>query len=308
MPKFLEHFNIKETDVDGEFLNLDLEKDTKLFIDSYYLTWSKNAYCIKALETQRVFMEELMESMKTNNEAKTYELCSHFKEPKSTGIGLSISSFNGKGSDEIKVRKIIDALKQSKAATTGLLQDLEELILVIKDIGADTISDITTNICFKHFAEYTLEQCTKLNIKVSETEKEFFYFCEVNKQWKSKKFLLPHPPLGKSKTISPVVLLPTEILDDLISYNPSYFFTTIASPIYAKRALNKYPAASFVYSVKKTGEKKVVLKEIREKYPEYRGYKENLDKLVTESPSLLEEYKTKVASKRYRDRVLKSKS
>lgn len=308
MTKFLEHFNIPESHVNGEFLNLNLEKDTKLFIDSYYLTWSKNTYCIKALETQKIFMTELMSALKNNDDMKTYQLCSHFKEPKSTGIGLSIASFNGKGSNKIKVKKIIDALKLSKAAKTGLLEDLEELILVTRDIGADTISDITTNICFKHFAEYTLDQCNKLGIPVSETTDFFFFFCELDKKWKKQKFLLPHAPLTENKILSPIVLLPTEILDDLISYNSSYFFTSIASPIFAKDALNKYPLASFVYSLKSTGEKKVILEDIRKLYPEYRGNKENLDKLITEDPKLLKNYRTTVASKRYRDRKLKTKN
>lgn len=307
MAKFLEHFNIPENQVNGEFLNLDLEKDTKLFIDSYYLTWSKNPYCIKALETQKAFMTELMNALKNNEDIKTYQLCSHFKEPKSTGIGLSISSFNGKGSNKVKVQKIINALKSSKAAKTGLLEDLEELILVTRDIGADTISDITTNICFKHFADYTFDQCNKLGIPVSETKELFFYFCEEEKKWKKKKFHLPHAPLTENKILSPIVLLPTEILDDLISYNSSYFFTSVASPIFAKDALNKYPSASFIYSLKSTGEKKVILEDIRKLYPEYRGNKENLDKLITEEPKLLKTYRSTVASKRYRDRKLKRK-
>jgi len=108
MTTFLEHFNIPLDQVKGEFLNLNLNKDTKLFIDSYYLTWSKNSYCIKALETQKVFMAELMKSLKEDNIQLTTKLCSHFKEPKSTGIGLSIASYDGKGSKEIKVQKIIN--------------------------------------------------------------------------------------------------------------------------------------------------------------------------------------------------------
>jgi hypothetical protein len=305
MATFLEYFNIPLDQVQGEFLNLDLERDKKLFIDSYYLTWSKSVYCINALETQKAFMSELMNALKDGNDKKTYELCSHFKEPKCTGIGLSIASYNGKGSKEIKVKKIIDALKESKAAQTGLLEDLEELILVTRDIGADTISDITTNICMKHFAEYTLEQCNKLNIPVEETKQYFFYFCSIEKTWKKEKFNLPHVPLGKDEVKSPIVLLPTEILDDLISYNQSYFFTSIASPIFAKEALQRYPLASFVYSLKSTGEKKVNLTDIRNLYPEYRGNKENMDKVIAENPKLLKDYRNTVAYKRYKDRKLK---
>ncbi|TCB49743.1 hypothetical protein [Acinetobacter terrestris] len=305
MTTFLEYFDIPLDQVQGEFLNLDLDRDTKLFIDSYYLTWSKNIYCINALETQKVFMSELMLSLKEGKDRRTNELCAHFKEPKCTGIGLSAASYDGRGSKEIKVQKIINALKKSKAAQTGLLEDLEELILVTRDIGADTISDITTNICMKHFAEYTLEQCEKLNIPVEETKQYFFYFCSIDKIWKKEKFKLPHVPLGKNEVKSPIVLLPTDILDDLISYNSSYFFTSIASPIFAKEALQRFPLASFIYAVKSTGERKVNLTDIRNLYPEYRGNKENMDKIITENPNLLKDYRNTVAYKRYKDRMLK---
>lgn len=306
MNTFLDYFNIPLEEAQGEFLNLNLEQDTKYFIDSYYLTWSKNIYCMKALETQKSFMNELMTSLKNNEYAKTYELCSHFKEPKCTGIGLSISSYDGKGSEKIKVEKIITALKKSKAAQSGLLEDLEELILVTRDIGADTISDITTNICMKHFAEYTLEQCNRLNIPVEESKQNFFYFCSLEKIWKKEKFKLPHVPLGKNKVKSPIVLLPTEILDELISYNSTYFFTNIASPFFARDAIKHYPQASFIYSVKNTGERKVNLTDMRNLHPEYRGNKENLDNLIAQNPTLLKEYKDKVANKRYKDRKLQT--
>lgn len=105
-----------------------------------------------------------------------------------------------------------------------------------------------------------------------------------------EKFKLPHVPLGKNEVKSPIVLLPTDILDDLISYNSSYFFTSIASPIFAKEALQRFPLASFIYAVKSTGERKVNLTDIRNLYPEYRGNKENMDKIITENPNLLKDY------------------
>ncbi|MGA9697329.1 MAG: hypothetical protein WBQ67_00105, partial [Acinetobacter sp.] len=79
---------------------------------------------------------------------------------------------------------ILTCLKSSKAVQSGLLEDLEELILVTENIGADTISDITTNICLKHFADYTKDQCHKLGIQTSETQKVFSYFCLDEKNGK----------------------------------------------------------------------------------------------------------------------------
>lgn len=307
MSTFLSYFNIPLDQVSVDFLNLDLEKDTEKFIDSYYLSQSSNNFCIEALETQKIFMSELMTSLKESQINKTYHLCSNFKEPKCTGIGLSIGSYDGRGSAKIKVEKIIEALKTSKAAQTGLLTDLEELILVLKNIGADTISDITTNICMKSFAQYTVDQCSKLNIPIKETEDYLNYFCKTEKKWKKEKFKLPHVLLSGYDKESPIVLMPNEILDDLISYNSTYFFTNTASPVFAENAIRMYPTASFIYSVKSTKERKVNLTDLRQLHPEYRNTKENIDRLITEKPELLTKYRNTVALKRYKDRKTNKK-
>lgn len=307
MTTFLEYFNIPLDSSDIDFLDINLEKDTPVYIDSYYLTWSNNTFCQKSLKTQKVFMQELMDALKNKDDKKAIQLCSHFPEPKCTGIGVSSSSFNGRGSKKLKVEIILTALKKSKAAQTGLLEDLEEIILVTEKIGADTISDITTNLCMKHFAEYTLEKCNQLNIPTEMTKKDFYYFCEKDRVWRKDKLKLPHIPLGKEQIYSPIVLLPKEILDSIISYDCQFFFTNIATPIYVKNVLKNQPTASFIYSVKSTKEKKVNVTDMRNLHPEYRGGKKNMDSLITENPELLKDYREKVAKSRYLKRKGKKK-
>jgi len=192
MLTFLDFFDKAEHKNSVDFFDPNLEKDTPFFIDSYYLTWSTNPHIIKALATQKAFMAELMQALKDKKDKRAIELCSHFPEPKYTGIGVSKDSVNGRGSKDIKVDKIITCLKSSKAAQTGLLEDLEELILVTEKIGADTISDITTNICLKLFADYTKEQCVKLGIPTSLTKQQYSYFCLSDLEWKNEKLDLPH--------------------------------------------------------------------------------------------------------------------
>lgn len=299
MTTFLENFNIPIGANDIDFFDPILEKDTPFYIDSYYLTWSTNKYVQTALETQKVFMSELMQALKDKDENKATELCSHFPEPKFTGLGVSKDSVNGRGSKDIKVEKILTCLKSSKAVQSGLLEDLEELILVTENIGADTISDITTNICLKHFADYTKDQCHKLGIQTSETQKVFSYFCLDEKKWKKTKLDLPHVPWGKDKILGPVILIPLQILDNIISYNSSYLFTNIATPLYKQEAIKKYPSASFIYSLKSNGEKRVKVKDLRKQHPEYCGGKKKMDELIAKNPKLLKEYKEKVAKSRY---------
>ncbi|WP_180028715.1 hypothetical protein [Acinetobacter sp. YH16032] len=301
MTTFLDHFKISPSSEKLDFFNPNLKTDTKLYIDSYYLTRTDNIHCKSALETQKSFMKCLMEALKDQDDLKARELCNHFPEPKFTGIGVTKNGVNGKGSKDIKVEHIITCLKSSKAAQTGLLSDLEELILVAHGIGPDTISDITTNICIKHFAKFTLEQCNKLGIPTSETKDFIHFFCTDELKWKQAKFSLPHVPWGPNDVLGPVLLIPQDILESMISYKSNYFFTNIATPQFTEQVLKNGASASFIYSLK-SGEKRVNLKKMREQNPEYRGNKKNMDELISNNPRLLKEYREKVAHNRFMKR------
>jgi hypothetical protein len=85
----------------------------------------------------------------------------------------------------------------------------------------------------------------------------------------------------------------------MISYNSNYLFTNIATPLYKQEAIKKYPSASFIYSLKSNGEKRVRVKDLRKQYPEYRDGKNKMDELIADNPKLLKEYKEKVAKSRY---------
>lgn len=298
MTTFLDFFKITPSSVAVDFFNPNIQVDTPYYIDSYYLTWAEDSFSKSALKTQQAFMKVLMQALSEQDETKAKALCSHFPEPKFTGIGVSKNGVNGKGSRDAKVEHILNCLKSSKAAQSGLLEDLEELILVSHGIGPDTISDITTNICFKHFAEYTAAECKKLNIKISKTEKPIHYFCIDDNVWKKGNFDLPYVEWGPNKVLGPVILLPSYILDSMISYKSNYFFTNVATPVYKNEILNKAAPASFIYSIK-SGEKRVNVKKMREQHPEYRGGKKNMDELISKNPRLLKEYRENVAKRRF---------
>ena len=154
MTTFLEHFKIDRTQP-IDFLNLNLEKDTKIFLDPYSVAMTNNVHCMNAHKCIKAFMETLLAALKDGNENLAMNLCSHFQEPKGTGIGWTKKSYKGRGAGEIKASKLVEALMSSEAVVSGAIEDLEELILVVDGLGLDTISDITINLGMKHFIEFT---------------------------------------------------------------------------------------------------------------------------------------------------------
>ncbi len=293
-------FKLDHCNSECDFLNINLDEDTRLFVDAYAMSRSSNQYMQLGHHTLRTFMSETLIGLKNYIQDPTVInnlwISKCFAEPKGTGIGLAKNGHQGRGSHDVKCQQIITALRHSKAVETGDLEDLEELLLVIEGIGSDTISDITINIAKKHFIEYTQDKCEKLSIPVSQTKDKIRYFCCVDKKWKSEKFDLPHLEVGLDKTLSHLIFIPDEILERNMAYGCNYFYTNVATPVYVNQ--NLAAGSAFIYSLK-NGEKRVNKREMR-KDDKYKGGKKRMDNFISENPKSLKEYRKTVADKRYK--------
>lgn len=293
-------FKLDYTNPELDFLDINLDEDTPLFVDAYAMSRSSNAHMKLGHETLRIFMSETLVGLKNYVQDPTAinslwePKC--FSEPRGTGIGLAKNGHKGRGSHDVKCQQITTALRNSKAVETGDLEDLEELLLVIEGIGSDTISDITLNISKKHFIEYTQEKCKKFNIPVSQTKEKIRYFCSVDKTWKSDRFDLPHLEVGLEKILSYLIFIPNEILERNMAYGCNYFYTNVATPVYVDQ--NLAAGSSFIYSLK-NGTKRINKKEMR-KDDKYKGGKKRMDNFISNNPKSLKEYRKTVADKRYK--------
>lgn len=294
MTTFLDYFEI-DSSQSIDFLNLKLEKDTKIFLDPYSVAMTNNIHCINAHKCIKAFMEALLTALKDNNQKLAMELCSHFQEPKGTGIGWTKKSYKGRGAGEIKASKLLEALTSSEAVMSGAIEDLEELILVVEGLGLDTISDITINLGMKHFIEFTQEKCMELGIPVERTNTKVSYFCHTEKKWKSDYFDLPHAPIGENREKGQIVLLPINTLAHLSPYGTSYFFTNIATPHFIKEAITA--GASFIRAAK-SGGYKADIRKMRED-ERYKGGKKRMSKFISAHPETLKQYREKVAIYRF---------
>ncbi|EJB8479851.1 UNVERIFIED_CONTAM: hypothetical protein KWE62_08680 [Acinetobacter baumannii] len=295
MTTFLDFFKVPPPE-SLDFLNLQLEKDTKVFLDPYSVAMTNNVHCRNAHKCIKAFMKTLLTALKDNNQTLATELCSHFQEPKGTGIGWTKKSYKGRGAGEIKAAKLLEALTSSEAVMSGAIEDLEELILVVEGLGLDTISDITINLGMKHFIEFTQEKCNELNIPLERINKKVNYFCHLDNEWKSDFFDLPHALIGEEKEKGQIILLPINTLAKQSAYGTSYFFTNIATPYFVNQGIAA--GASFIRATK-SGGYKADLKKMREN-DQYKGGKKRMGKFITDHPEALKEYREKVAFYRYK--------
>jgi hypothetical protein len=68
----------------------------------------------------------------------------YLSEPNETHLGFSRGPSRGRGLRGIKSDNIADAISASKAAKTGLLQDLEDTAFLVPGVNKDLLSDIST--------------------------------------------------------------------------------------------------------------------------------------------------------------------
>lgn len=219
--KVSEIYNLNKTQFELDFVDIYLEVDTPLYLDSAYISaktdeWSKNAS-----STIRNFFDNLLSLITNNqiNEAK--KIFTNFEEPTETHLGVSQDSTNGKGVGKEKSEKIFKNILQSHAATSGLLEDLEDCHIFVENFGPDNLSDMITNIIKLDLINYTQEQAKLWNMSLTSNVSSGQYWDVTSNQWSEK--YTDMLVIGSKK----IILVPKNFVVRHSSFNPynyhSYF-------------------------------------------------------------------------------------
>jgi hypothetical protein len=133
-------------------------------------------------------------------------------EPDETHLGWSKGASRGRGVGGKRAELIMASLEKSKAARTGLLQDLEDSALFIEQIGPDIISGITTNVCKGMLLAYTQGAAARHGIPLEEVPSGPVWD-PVRREWESgftellitdtgRLLLIPKIPLTRLTSFS----------------------------------------------------------------------------------------------------------
>lgn len=149
-----------------DFVDIDVGLDFPLYIDPASFLNPRDDFAEKCGDDLRDFFDAVLKSIASGDNSKATQLLEGLGEPNETHLGTSEGEPRGRGVGKLQARKILASLRSSPAAKSGLLKDLTDTALFIEGIGADKISDMTTNIIRRHLIEYTQQQFELLGIQI----------------------------------------------------------------------------------------------------------------------------------------------
>lgn len=176
-------FSLGRSQFELDFIDIDVNKDTPLFIDPYFLSIRKDKWSTDASRTLKSFFETFIHLIRTGKESEARNLFSFLHEPNETRLGLSKGKPRGNGMGDGDADKLFESIKTSKAVNSGLVEDLEDFKFFIPGIGKDKISDMSTNIIRRHLLDYTKQQCTLWGIPLKKNINVGYWWDRKTKKW-----------------------------------------------------------------------------------------------------------------------------
>lgn len=266
-----------------DFVDGDIRKDVRVFIDPRALRLLPSDWGQQCVSLIQSFFKEVLKALKAKDNARGTHLLLSLREPNETHLGLSKGKSRGRALGPESVKRMWDALRRSQAAASGLIEDLEDTILMIDGISNDIISDIATNIIRGPLIEYTQSTCRRYRIPMDQDVESGPVWNPQDRDWMNKYTELPVTDAGKLLLV-PKVIVRKKLEYDDAEYLRHYILTyLIQAEMNANTAL-----VHLIKSGKNRGKKRVYKKDLLEKYGAGKGL---AIKTTLENPELLKDYK-----------------
>jgi len=254
-------YNLGKTQPSLPFLDVDIEKDTKLFLNARAINLLNSDFGDHCKDLLQDYFHTLLSAVKTSDDRKAFDLLSHLREPNETHLGLSRAKSDGRGLGPEKAKQIWRSFCQSRAVKTGLLSDLEDTVLLIGGISVDILSDMITNILRGPLISYTQGICTEFSIPMATDVSSGPVWNMNTKTWDVDYVSLPTPKEQK------LLLVPKSIVRINADYSVSeYYRHYILERLSEEEKHKSTSLVRIMKSGKNKGEKKVYKTDLIAKY------------------------------------------
>ncbi|MBS0994722.1 hypothetical protein [Gluconobacter cerinus] len=279
MPRFSKHFKLGLSQHQLDFVDISNEYDTPVYVDPFAIEIKNDVWSEQASHQIRIFFLEVLEALRSGDDMRAASLMSNLREPKETFLGVSSGDPHGRGVGHGQANKLIKAIKNSRAYSSGLLSDLSEMSLYVEGVDRDKISDLTTNIIRNLLVEYTQEQCDVFGIETLNYNGPP-HWDATRRNWVSKIVQLPYID------DDPIILVPKFIVRRRLSLDSQEFYNKQITDFLISEELK---ANSSLVQTLKSQERVVYKKDIKKEFPKSKSL---IADIVSKHPELLKMLKS----------------
>lgn len=277
--RFSEHFKLGRSQSELDFVDIDVEGDIPLFLDPRALYLLQGEWASECVSLLQSFFGAVLDAIKTGDETLARGLLQMLREPNETHLGLSREKAQGRAVGSELARDVWTALSTSEAAKTGLLEDLEDTILMVEGVAADIVSDMATNIVRMPLITYTQSECGYFEVPLEKVDSGPLWNPATGR-WQNAYVDLP--TVGKKK----IILVPKAIVRHHLDYDVSeYYHHYILEHL---RDIELDLPNSDLVRLLKGGRRTVTKKALAEKYG---GGKAMIVRVTREHPEILAKYR-----------------
>src|ERR1700722_3228419 len=274
-----EAFHLDRTQGELDFVDVNVQGDTRLYVDPRALRLLTTDWGQECVSVIQHFFRTVLEAIRDGNDEHAKRLLAGLREPNETHLGLSRGKARGSGLGPGLAEDVWEALSETNAAVTGLLQDLEETALLVPGIDRDRVSDIATNIIREPLIQYTQEMCAHYKIPLTSGIDSGPLWDQGQAMWHSRFESLPMT--GEDK----LLLVPKAIVRKKLNYDRSEYFNN-----YLLTTLQDVELSSGgeLVQLLRNGRRRVTKKSLKSKYGTNKAA---IARLTQEHPVALENYR-----------------
>ncbi len=179
-------FGLSKSQAELDFIDIDTRRDKFLFIDPFLLSNNKDEWSISVSHTIQSFFQYVLDNIRAGRLTEARVAFRHLNEPNDTCLGMSSGRPQGRGVGHDNADDLFNAIQQSDAVQTGLVEHIQDANLFIENIGRDKISDMTTNIIRKHLIDYTVSQANLWDMPLRENSDSGFFWDSETLDWRNE--------------------------------------------------------------------------------------------------------------------------
>jgi hypothetical protein len=273
-----EYFHLNRTQAELDFVDVDTIGDVRVFVDPRALRLLESVWGAQCRFLLQNCFQHIIQLLASGNEPEARRILAALREPNETHLGLSVGPAQGHALGNGSAIDVADSLATSIAVRTGLLEDLEDSILMVDGIGPDIISDMTTNIIRGPLIDYTYSMCKYYDIPLQQVSSGPLW----NPETLDLSTQMVQQPVVEGRRL---LLVPKAIVRIHMDYDPNKYYR-----LYLLEHLREYELSSNTELVKllKNHERVVYIKDLKQKYG---TGKDTSVRVTREHPEILAKYR-----------------